>query len=262
MPLSGKLSLFGLWLISTIALGVLTVNQFVAYSNTGKDVTKQELAIVKNDTLSIRMQGSQDFDIPMGRSNNYIQTRAVNNDRTSISRNVRLIVRSTTDKNAYVVVEKRANGSSFQAAKDRAKTISYNLDVVNGNLLLDGFFTSNAGNRYMDQEVRVIVYVPEGAILYADDNTYSYHRNNSRYRDILKNGDEEKFMRVGRKHLRCIDCPDSKSNRTSREWESTNDGDEWEYREYEGKDIPDWEEEKQDSLPAEQASSTIVVDSI
>ena len=262
MPTSGKLSLFGLWLIATIALGVLTVNQFVAYSSTGKDVTKQELAIVKNDTLRIRMRGSQEFDIPMGRSNNYIQTRSQDDDRVSISRNVRLIVRSTKESNGYLEIEKRANGSSFQTAKDRAKTITYNYDIVDGNLLLDGFYTSSAASRYMDQEVRVIVYVPEGSILYADDNTYSYHRNDSHYRDILDNGDEEKFMKVGNKYLNCIDCPDRKSNRASRESENSNDGNEWEYREYEGNDIPEWERDTQDSLPPALSPTETVTDSI
>lgn len=262
MPLSGKLSLFGLWLIATIALGVLTINQFVAYSNTGKDITKQELAIVKNDTLSIRMRGSQDFDIPLGRSNNYIQTRSTNGTKESILRNVRLIVRSTTDKNAYVVVEKRANGSSFQAAKDRAKTIAYNYDMVEGNLLLDGFFISGAGSRYMDQEVRVIVYVPEGSVIYADDNTRSYHSNTRQYRDILNSGNEEKFLKVGRKSLNCIDCPESESNSSARTWESDGDGDDWEYREYEGNDIPDWERDEEDSLQTEQKAVTPIQDSI
>ena len=262
MPLSGKLSLFGLWLVSTIALGVLTVNQFVAYSNTGKDITKQELAIAKNDTLSIRMRGSQDYDIPMGRSNNYIQTRSTDDDRMSVSRNVRLIVRSTKDINGYIVIEKRANGSSFQVAKDRAKTITYTYDIVDGNLLLDGFYTSSAASRYADQEVRVIVYVPEGSILYADDNTYSYHRNDRHYRDILDNGDEEKFMKVGHNYLNCIDCPDRSSSRTSRERESSDDGNQWETREYEGDEIPDWEREDQSSTPAEQTTAAVLGDSI
>jgi phage shock protein PspC (stress-responsive transcriptional regulator) len=262
MPLSGKLSLFGLWLVATIALGVLTINQFVAYSNTGKDVTKQELAIVKSDTLSIRMRGSQDFDIPMGRSNSYTQTRSTNGTKESILKNVRLIVRSTTEKNAYVVVEKRANGSSFQAAKDRAKTITYNYDIIERNLLLDGFFISDAGSRYMDQEVRVIVYAPEGSVLYADDNTNSYHSNKRQYRDILDSGNEEKFLKVGRKSLTCIDCPETESNNTARTWESDGDGDDWEYREYEGNDIPDWERDEQGSLQIEQKTSTRVKDSI
>ena len=211
MPTSAKLGLFGLWLVATIALGVLTVNQFVAYSNTGKDVSKQELAITPTDTLTLRMRGSDDYDFPLRRSDNYIRREIVNNDvRSSVSRNVRLIVRSTKDNKAYVQIEKRANGPSFQIAKDRAKTIEYGFELVENTLLLDGFFTSSGETRFTDKEVRVIVYLPEGSVLYADDNTYTYHRNDSYYRDILDNGDEEKFLGVEDNYLRCLDCPEDK----------------------------------------------------
>jgi hypothetical protein len=40
--------------------------------------------------------------------------------------------------------------------------------------------------------VEVVVYLPIRSILYADKNTFLYHRNNSNYKDILKNRDEEK----------------------------------------------------------------------
>lgn len=251
MPTSAKLGLFGVWLVSTIALGVLTVNQFVAYSNTGKDVTKQELAITSTDTLTLRMRGSDDYDFPLRRSDNYIRREIVNNDvRSSVSRNVRLIVRSTKDKAAYVQIEKRANGPSFQIAKDRARTIEYGFELIENTLLLDGFFTSTGETRFTDKEVRVIVYLPEGSVLYADDNTYTYHRNDSYYRDILDNGDEEKFLGVENNYLRCLDCPvderkDRERRKRQRSERNSYEDNDWEYRSYEGdSDIPDWERDE------------------
>lgn len=259
MPVSAKLGLFGLWLVATIALGVLTVNQFVAYSNTGKEVSKQELAITSTDTLKIMMRGSDDYDFPLRRSDNYIRREIVNNNvLSSVSRNVRLIVRSTNVDKAYVQIEKRANGPSFQIAKDRAKTIDYSFELKDDTLFLDGYFTSSGEIRYTDKEVRVIVYVPEGAVLFADDNTYTYHRNDSYYRDILDNGDEEQYLRVEDRYLSCLDCPeDDRNNRDQRrrqrkERESYND-DQWEYRSYENNsDIPDWERDE-----PQEASSAV-----
>ncbi len=266
MPTSAKLGLFGVWLVSTIALGVLTVNQFVAYSNTGKDVTKQELAITSTDTLTLRMRGSDDYDFPLRRSDNYIRREIVNNDvRSSVSRNVRLIVRSTKDKAAYVQIEKRANGPSFQIAKDRARTIEYGFELIENTLLLDGFFTSTGETRFTDKEVRVIVYLPEGSVLYADDNTYTYHRNDSYYRDILDNGDEEKFLSVENNYLRCLDCPvderkDRERRKRQRSERSSYEDNDWEYRSYEGdSDIPDWErdEDSKDTTPIDSVRQSI-----
>ena len=35
----------------------------------------------------------------------------------------------------------------------------------------------------------------------------SYHRNSSRYNDILDNGSEEHYLKVDHKSMRCLDCP-------------------------------------------------------
>ena len=59
------------------------------------------------------------------------------------------------------------------------------------------------------QLVEVVVYLPIGSILYADKNTFSYHRNNSNYKDILKNGDEEKYLLINSLKTDCLDCEDA-----------------------------------------------------
>ena len=118
--------------------------------------------------------------------------------------------------------------------------MTYNYTLSNGTLSLDGFFTRENGNRYGDQEIRVIVYLPEGATLFADNNTYSYHSNDTRYRDILDHGSEETYMTVGAGKLFCETCPDD--NKNSVEWNSNSD--DWQERSYEnGDEIPDWERE-------------------
>ena len=55
LPLSGKLSLLGLWLISVIALGVLVVGEVMENSYSGKSTTQTELDIRSGDTLNIAM---------------------------------------------------------------------------------------------------------------------------------------------------------------------------------------------------------------
>jgi len=63
-------------------------------------------------------------------------------------------------------------------------------------------------NKYHDQKVELTLYLPEGTTVYADDNTYSYHRNSDYYDDILKNGTEEQYLKVIEDDMICLDCDD------------------------------------------------------
>ena len=58
-----------------------------------------------------------------------------------------------------------------------------------------------------DQEIELTLYLPEGSILYAEESTYNYHRNNTHYyNDILNNGMEEQHLLVKHAKLECLDC--------------------------------------------------------
>jgi phage shock protein PspC (stress-responsive transcriptional regulator) len=250
MPLSAKLSLLGLWLIASITIGVFSVKQAIQYSNleSSKVTTTETLAITKNDTLRIKMRGSERFDIPFGRSSQYVQLINSNTEDVAVYRNVRLIVRSTRDSLAYVQTVKRTKGSSYDVAKEQAEAMMLNYDLSDNELAIDGFFTGerDAQYRHVRPSVEFIVYLPEGATLIADENTYSYHRNDRQYRDILDNGDEEKFLTVGNGKLICSTCPEDRDNDDDNSWQQSDDNDAWEERSYrEGEDTPAWETNNQ-----------------
>ncbi len=242
MPTSAKLSLLGVWLAASITAGILAVQQTVKYADmaTGKTTERTELTITANDTLRIQMRESDLYDIPFGRSNGYVKKLRKDDDNLVIERDVRLIVRSTQDSTGYLQIEKRATNLSYDSAKELAATINYSVDYTGNILSLDAFFTSQSTNsygRWNDREVRVIVYLPEGATLIADENTYSFHKNDSRYRDILDNGTEEKFLTVGNNKLFCNDCPKN----SIEDWEATDDNG-WQERSYEeGNAMPNWD---------------------
>jgi hypothetical protein len=257
MPLAGKLSLLGLWLISVIGIGVIGIREATEYSYTGKANPIQEtLAITANDTLTLRMKGDDLLPGGLRRSNNFLMEYDDNGERIYMRRNVRLIVRSTTEDAAYFKVHKQSSGSNFSKAKEEASRINYNYEIAGNTLYLDGFFSTEGGSKFRNQEVQVILYLPEGAILFADDNTYSYHSNSRRYRDILDNGYEEKYLRVQNGDLICEDCSEKRDSNDAPE----ND---WEERSYENEsDIPDWEKESVEKPVVEEIETIIKKDSI
>lgn len=259
MPLAGKLSLLGLWLLSVIALGVIGIREATEYSYTGKaPVIKEALPYTANDTIRVRMKGDDLLPGELRRSNNFLMEYDDNGERVYMRRNVRLIVRSTTEDAAYLKIQKETNGSSFSKAKEEASRIDYNYEIAGNTLHLDGFFTTLERSRFRDQEVQVILYLPEGTVLFADENTYSYHSNSRRYRDILDHGYEERFLRVQNGQLICEDCSESQDSERRDSYEN-----DWEQRSYEnGEEIPDWERNDVETPVTEQAETIIQRDSI
>ena len=244
LPLSGKLSLLGLWLISVIALGVLVVGEVMENSYSGKSTTQTELDIRSGDTLNIAMRANDQYDYTLRRSSDSYQEIDEDGNRIRLNRNVRLIVRSTNDSTAYVRIERRAHGSSLENAREQASTLDYQFDYSNGKLLLDGFFASEKRNKFHDQEVRVLLYLPEGTTLYAHENTYSFHRNSDSYRDLLINGTEEQYLLMLNNKLICENC----SKNEERDYNNSNrrnNENSWEYREWEEGERPDWEDDDQ-----------------
>ncbi|MGB1451035.1 MAG: hypothetical protein ACPG7E_04915, partial [Marinirhabdus sp.] len=114
--------------------------------------------------------------------------------------------RSTNDSVGKIAIVKKAEGNSFINAKKRAEAIDYDYTIEGNTLLLDGFFTTAFANKYRDQEIEITVYLPEGSILIADENTRSFHLNTSYYRDILDSYDEGKQLLILKNGTRCLNC--------------------------------------------------------
>ncbi|WP_203258531.1 PspC domain-containing protein [Hyunsoonleella ulvae] len=206
-----KFSLLGLWLISVIGLVVLGVKQASEHAFDANVVVKEQINITAKDTVFVKMVGNDNYyrnkrGYLYRNANSFKIVPDENDEKIIYSSDIRLIVRSTKDSLAALSIEKKAEGSSYVIAKKRAEQINYNYALSNKELLLDAFFTTDFENKYRDQEVELILYLPEGSVLYADDNTYSFHRNTSYYNDILDNGQEEHYLKILHNDTKCLDC--------------------------------------------------------
>jgi len=204
-----KFSLVGLWFMSIIGLIVLGVREASEHAFDASVTQEEQLYIVPNDTLNIRMMGNTAYSKNFGRHHNLFKLVYNENDEKIIyTSDVRLIVKSTKDSVASISIEKNAQGSNYQEAKKRAQNINYNYTLENNELLLDSYLTTDFENKFRDQEVEIILHLPEGTVIYADENTYSFHRNSSYYGDILDNGMEEHYLLIINDNTTCLDCDD------------------------------------------------------
>jgi phage shock protein PspC (stress-responsive transcriptional regulator) len=204
-------TLLGLWLASIVTLSIFALRELNEHIYDESVTEKTELAITSQDTLYVRM--SDNGDDYRSSSKRFYRNRGEfrfitddNDNKQIYSSNIRLIFRSTKDSLATVSVEKSADGSDFQKAKERARNIDYNYSFSGNKLELDPYLLSDFKDKFSDQYVKITVYLPEGAVVWTDDNTYSFHRNSSNYRDILDNGFEEHFLKVINNDVICLDC--------------------------------------------------------
>jgi phage shock protein PspC (stress-responsive transcriptional regulator) len=208
---AANLTLLGLWLASIITLSAFAIKEASEFSREASVINKSEINIATNDTLYVKMQNNNIYSKETYRDYDFDIVYDEHDEKKIYSSNVRLIFRSTKDSLATVVIEKNARGSNYINAKERAKEIEYNYTFNTNELLLDSYFLTDIENKFRDQEVEIILYLPEGSIVNTSENTYSFHRNSSRYRDILDNGFEEHYLKVIKNDLICLDCGENNS---------------------------------------------------
>jgi hypothetical protein len=203
-----KFTLLGLWLIAIIGLIIAGVRQATEHAYDA-NITKVEetINISSNDTLKLKMIGHDDYNKYLSRNYGNYKIKRNSNDNNVISTtDVRLIVRSTTDSLASIKVRAFARGSNYDLARERAQNINYKYEVVDNELRLDAYLITDVSNKFSDQNIEILLYLPEGTIFYADDNTHSFHQNSSYRNDILKSGMEEHYLKVIEDDVECLDC--------------------------------------------------------
>ncbi|MCK0146585.1 PspC domain-containing protein [Arenibacter sp. F26102] len=206
-----KFTLLGLWLIAIILLAVFGIRQAAAHAYTGNVSVEQELAFQQPDQPMkiILKSGSHLNNGNKIGINGVVLDYTENGEEVLVSEDVRLNLKMSKDSIARIEIRKNANGNSFKSATETADEVNYNYDLQGNTLILDDFLTTAKENKYRDQEVRIVLYIPEGTVLaYESDNNHCWTMRAPLDRDM--NGCEmTKYlwkMNVNGK-LVCQNCP-------------------------------------------------------
>ena len=257
-----KPGLLGLWLISIFVIAFLGVRQATERAFEGEVIETKTLPISANDTLFLAMQGDNFYGNTLRRDSDMEIKFDKNSEKILYSRDIRLIVKSTRDTVAKLEITKGAEGKSYQVAKERAAAINYSTNFSNNTLTLDGFFTTPAETMFSDQEIMIVLYLPEGTTLLAEENTASYHLNYSYNGDILLQGQEGHFLTIGHKETICKTCPVEEKDDDEHFFEEKSGDhykDDEEPTQYETDD--DWYQEEENTATNQQEINQPEVDS-
>lgn len=205
-----KFTLLGLWILSIIGLSVIGARQGLSYSEKAPAIAIKGLeTVTAKDTLVISMKANDNFAEHFNKNSSFAYGYNNNGDKITYSQDVRLIIKSTRDSVAKIKILKTARGANYKAAKERADNISYTYKISNNELMLDNHLLIPNNDQKRDQRVEITVYLPIGSTLLVNENTYRYHRNDSRHNDILDNGMENYYLKVKNNKLHCLDCPEN-----------------------------------------------------
>ncbi|WP_418603054.1 PspC domain-containing protein [Hwangdonia sp.] len=203
-----KFTLLGVWLMSIIGLVVIGVRQASEHAFDERVVEKKELPIMATDTLNVKMVSNDNYNNRFYRNhNNFKLAHNEKGEKVIYSSDIRIIVKSTNDSLATISIDKSADGRNYETAIERAKNINYNYALKNNSLHLDSYLTTDTKNKFSDQEVVIILYLPEGTIANFNTNTKSfldYHRYNT---TIVTSKDTNQYLKILEDDIECLDCP-------------------------------------------------------
>ncbi|AFL81617.1 putative stress-responsive transcriptional regulator [Aequorivita sublithincola DSM 14238] len=201
-----KIVLIVVWALSIIALAILGIKQGTEQAYDGNFIEEQALPINTGDTLHISMRADKQYSYEVSR-NNGLELKYNGDDKKIIySNDILLNIKSTKDSVGKIIIEKSAEGNNHLDAKKRAEAIEYRYTFENNSLTLDGFFITAISNKYRDQEIEITIYLPEGTVVYPEENTSSYALFNPEFKELSNWDNEAHYFRILKNKAECLDC--------------------------------------------------------
>lgn len=202
-----KFTLLGLWLMSIIGLIIIGVREASEHAFNENHIEKTELPVTSNDTLHIKMVGNDNYSPNFYRRSNFKLANDENGNKVLYSSNIDIRVKSTTDSVATIAIEKSADGRNYDKAIKRAKNINYNFELKGNTLLLDSYLTTNPNNKFSDQEVDIILYLPENTVINFNNNAKSYLYYRKYSGNLVTRDDANYHLKILDDDIECLDCP-------------------------------------------------------
>ena len=207
-----KFSLLGLWLLSIGILIALGVRQAAAHAFTGTTTINEQFVMEQTtDTLLVSLRSAESIDYD-NRFNfdDLAMVYDENGKALLYSEDVRFDIKKSTDSVIRLRIKKDADGSSFEEARERSSMIDYGYTFSANELVLNDFLTSDISEKMRNQEVRNIVYIPEGSIIRFDESAKgNIGRSTKNDKDLYRNDIVDYLWVMGSDgELKCQNCPD------------------------------------------------------
>lgn len=201
-------SLFGLWFVGLIFAIFSTFGMMQSFSKSDTAIETFDLDELKiaSDTIRVEL-GEDPFNIDLERAyraNEDFMIK-IENDLATIG-NVHFTVMKTNDEDAKLEIVKSSKGSTFETAHEKAERIEYGFSNDSLTIFLNAYFSFPSSDLIRDQEVKIVLYLPEGETVYLSESML-------RIIDDIPNVDRnpesmmvEHYWIMQKEGLACSDC--------------------------------------------------------
>ncbi len=201
-----KILLIVVWALSIIGLAILGIKQATEQAYDGNYIEEQTLPVRTGDTLHISMRADKQFSYMVSRDNSLELKYTADEKKVIYSNDIILNIKSSKDSIGKIVLEKLAEGNNQLDAKKRAQAIEYKYSFENSNLVLDGFFITDTENKYRNQQIEITIFVPEGTVIYSNENVNSFYNYSSNFAELSDWDNEAHYFRILKNKFECLDC--------------------------------------------------------
>jgi phage shock protein PspC (stress-responsive transcriptional regulator) len=199
-------TLLAVWFVCVSLAVTLGIKQLSAFSSNGRIVNKQDINIPVTDTLQIKFRNNDFYTNNENDNSNFMITLDSTGNQIIYSKNISFRIVKTDSKVPYLQLEKEAKGKTLAEAKERAEKINYGYQVIGNQIVLDNYFVTAIDNKFRDQQVEIILYLPEGYLFKTDSSVQEFDESDNEYFNLHFSSDDYLYKVTGEK-VKCLNCP-------------------------------------------------------
>jgi len=164
------LGTFGLWLVALITLIVVSVNQVGHFGKQTSQTITQKVDCTTCKT--IYLETTDDLYESMIEDHISLDRMkiAMVNGKEKLLGHPRFTVEKSSTGEYLLLIKKRARGSSTEDAQKNVEQIEYNFSQKDSTLKFDPYYFLKENSKWREQEVSMILKVPEGKSVYLSNN--------------------------------------------------------------------------------------------
>jgi phage shock protein PspC (stress-responsive transcriptional regulator) len=217
-----KYTLLAIWLIAVSLAITIGIKQASAFAIDGRTIKKETINLKASDTLFIKFKHNEYFSKNINEHDDFKITQDSTKTDVIYSNNVSLTIEKTDENLPYIQIEKEAKGKSLSEARERAELIKYAYKIDGNQLILDNYLLTDLKNKFRDQEVEIILFLPKGILFKTDNNVHDYDRSNDDYFN-LHFSSSDYLYKVENNQVKCLNCPENENEHNDLENIEEND---------------------------------------
>lgn len=173
------ISLLCLWIFGIVNIALISADQLKHYSKKATNISEPTIIeSVAENTIYLKCQKSQHY-----REKTYINLGNISiieeNGETRLLGKPELKFDKSDSDKIEIIVKRKSRGIDRTIAYENIKNINYKWNFRDSVLFLNKYFTVNEKQYWRDQELEVIVKIPEQQNIVIDKNIYDYIDLNS-----------------------------------------------------------------------------------